>query len=201
MSANPHPSSRLLDRAHHHDRSTPSIALFFFISCILFVEAIHAQYPQPAHGRLFDPDDVSRFDVLIPTDSLNTLLDPSNAYSNHEYRVTAIYTDAQGSDTLHDVGFRLRGNTSRNAQKKSFKISVNAFQDGRRFKGVKKINLNGQHNDPSMSRAFFSWKWEGSLNCRSPAPGTPSCSSMETTTGFTPTSSTSMTIGCAALRE
>jgi hypothetical protein len=159
MSANAHPSSRLLDRAHHHDRSTRSIALFFFISCILFVEAIHAQYPQPAHGRLFDPDHVSRFDVLIPTDSLNALLDPSNAYSNHEYRVTAIYTDAQGSDTLQDVGFRLRGNTSRNAQKKSFKISVNAFQDGRRFKGVKKINLNGQHNDPSMSRAFFSWKW------------------------------------------
>ena len=120
---------------------------------------IFAQYPQPAHGRLFDPDQVSRFDVLIAADSLNALLDPSNAFSNHEYRVTAIYTDAQGSDTLHDVGFRLRGNTSRNAQKKSFKISVNAFQDGRRFKDVKKINLNGQHNDPSMSRAFFSWKW------------------------------------------
>jgi hypothetical protein len=46
----------------------------------------------------------------------------------------------------------LRGNTSLSAQKKSFKISFNAFEAGRTYQGVKKLNLRGQHNDPTMVR-------------------------------------------------
>ena len=57
------------------------------------------------------------------------------------------------TDTLENVGFRLRGNTSRSARKKSFKLDINAFVPGRKFYGVSKINLNGQHNDPTSARS------------------------------------------------
>ncbi|MDP4743113.1 MAG: CotH kinase family protein, partial [Schleiferiaceae bacterium] len=49
------------------------------------------------------------------------------------------------------------GNTSRNSGKKSFKISFNSFQSGARWEGLKDLNLNSEHNDPSISRARIGW--------------------------------------------
>ena len=56
------------------------------------------------------------------------------------------------------MGFRLRGNTSRTSAKKSFKISFNSFVPGARVQGVKDLNLNGEHNDPSIMRARIAWE-------------------------------------------
>jgi len=53
---------------------------------------------------------------------------------------------------------RLRGNTSRTSAKKSFKISFNSFISGTRLEGVKELNLNGEHNDPSIMRARIAWE-------------------------------------------
>jgi hypothetical protein len=67
-------------------------------------------------------------------------------------------------DTVDTVGFRLRGNTSRSSQKKSFKVSFNTFTPGGKFYGVEKLNLNGEHNDPSVMRSKVMWdilrKWD-----------------------------------------
>lgn len=60
-------------------------------------------------------------------------------------------------DSLTNVGFRLRGNTSRDARKKSFKISMNTFVAGRKFYGLEKLNVNSEHNDPSIIRAKVCW--------------------------------------------
>ena len=57
------------------------------------------------------------------------------------------------NETVDSIGFRLRGNTSREAAKKSFKVSFNTFVSGREFYGVDKLNLNGEHNDPSIIRS------------------------------------------------
>jgi len=62
------------------------------------------------------------------------------------------------------VGFRLRGNTSRYSKKKSFRVSFNTFTAGGKYYGVEKLNLNGEHNDPSVMRSKLMWdilrKWE-----------------------------------------
>jgi len=60
-------------------------------------------------------------------------------------------------DTVENVGFRLRGNTSRYSLKKSFKVSFNSFVSGRKYYGIEKLNLNGEHNDPSIIRSKLSW--------------------------------------------
>ncbi|HBX67686.1 MAG TPA: hypothetical protein DEG32_16615, partial [Balneolaceae bacterium] len=46
---------------------------------------------------------------------------------------------------------------SRASQKKSFKVSFNTFVDGREYHGLDKMNLNGEHNDPSIIRSKLSW--------------------------------------------
>lgn len=99
---------------------------------------------------------MARIDIQIDTDSLMILLE-GNPESDHEY--PAVFTMTRGSivKTAGTVGFRLRGNTSRYSGKKSFKVSVNSYEKGKDFYGVEKINLNGEHNDPSVSRARICW--------------------------------------------
>lgn len=52
---------------------------------------------------------------------------------------------------------RLRGNTSRDSKKKSFKILFDQFLNNYNFHGVRNLNLNGEHNDPSIMRAKICW--------------------------------------------
>ena len=95
--------------------------------------------------------------MTIHPDSLARILDPANVDSDHEYPATMVFEKGQQKDTLVNVGFRLRGNTSRYSQKKSFKISINAFEPGRGYAGLDKFDLNGEHNDPSVVRAKIAW--------------------------------------------
>jgi len=99
---------------------------------------------------LFDNSRVSSVYIEIHPDSLAYIM--THVLSDHYFKARFVYDHGTGRDTLPDVGFRLRGNTSRYAQKKSFKISFNEYVSGRKYQGVKKINLNGQHNDPTLIR-------------------------------------------------
>lgn len=120
------------------------------------ISAANGQLLHPDKTELFRDDIVPRVDILIEQSSLDYILDPSNEDSDELFPATFIYSTDEVSDTLPDIGFRLRGNTSRGADKKSFKIDLNTFVSGRRYYGVEEINLNGQHNDPTSSRAKIS---------------------------------------------
>lgn len=119
---------------------------------------IQAQNWFPDNGFLYDPSNVARVDISIDQDSLDFILNPDNERSYHEF--PAIFTFKRGAtqSTIDSIGFRLRGNTSRRSAKKSFKVSLNTFIPGQKYHGVEKINLNGEHNDPSISRAHISWE-------------------------------------------
>ncbi|MEM9545163.1 MAG: CotH kinase family protein [Bacteroidota bacterium] len=114
---------------------------------------ISGQLLVPEKTELYRDDVVPRIDVLIGQESLDFILDPANRESNELFEATFIFSNDVVNDTVENVGFRLRGNTSRSADKKSFKIDINEFMPGRKFYGVTKINLNGQHNDPTSARA------------------------------------------------
>lgn len=99
---------------------------------------------------LFDETMVNSVFIYMNEDSLAQLY--TDVESNHEYSVLFIYEHGLLRDTLTNTGFRLRGNTSRYSAKKSFKVSFNTFESGRKYEGHEKLNLNGSHNDPSMIR-------------------------------------------------
>ena len=99
------------------------IIIIILILVIISFFKSAAQNPTQESGEIFRDDVIPRIDILLPTDSLDYILDDANAQSNYHFNATFIFDNGTIRDTLNDVGFRLRGNTSRTADKNSFKIS------------------------------------------------------------------------------
>ncbi|MEJ6738574.1 MAG: CotH kinase family protein [Cryomorphaceae bacterium] len=130
----------------------------FYFSFLLTFLAWHTSaqpIPHPSNGRPFEEAIVPRVYITLPADTLNWIF--QNVQSDKEWHAEFVHMHYGLADTVQDVGFRLRGNTSRNSGKKSFKISFNSFQSGARWEGLKDLNLNSEHNDPSISRARIGW--------------------------------------------
>jgi spore coat protein H len=116
---------------------------------------ISAQIINPPRGYVFNDSIIPRVDIIIDQNDLSLIL--ANPSGNTEYPATFIFTTPLKSDTLTGVGFRLRGNTSRWSGKKSYKVSFNTYDPDKRFYGLEKMNINGEHNDPSIMRAKICW--------------------------------------------
>ncbi|MGB1577898.1 MAG: CotH kinase family protein, partial [Flavobacteriales bacterium] len=128
-----------------------------FVGCSLSV--VNAQEYVPALGPAFLADEVATVRLTLDEADLDFILHPDNAYSNVEWPGTFVYESSLGVDTVDNVGIRLRGNTSRTSAKKSFKVSFNTFTPGAKWNALEKLNLNGEHNDPSILRARMSWEF------------------------------------------
>lgn len=129
-----------------------------FVASLLFAFSLSfAQERFPDDGILYNGNSVGRVDISIHPDSLELILASGNEESDHEFPAVFTFTRGAFTETIDSVGFRLRGNTSRYSAKKSFKVSMNTFIRGQKFAGVEKINLNGEHNDPSIARALTCW--------------------------------------------
>ena len=111
--------------------------------------------PNPPRQVVYDDQTVSSIFISIPPDSLAAIF--NDVTSDKEYKSQFIFDHNGTKDTIEEVGFRLRGNTSRYSGKKSYKISFNTYNSGKRWNGVKGLNINGEHNDPSISRARICW--------------------------------------------
>lgn len=132
------------------------IKTFLLSTLVLFVLSnAMSQASFPENGPVFRDDMVPRVDISIDPDTLDWIYDNVDSYE--EFRADFTFTTDTLVETITDIGFRLRGNTSRVSQKKSFKVSFNTFESGRKFYGLEKINLNGEHNDPSIIRSKICW--------------------------------------------
>ena len=130
-----------------------------FFTFLLLYTSIFAQ-----NNTLYNDTKVQSIFITLAQDSLDLLLQSGNEESNHYFPATFIFDTGTKKDTVKKVGLRLRGNTSRKSAKKSFKVSFNQFVSTQRYQNVKKLNLNGQHNDPTMIREklFYDiWKKAG----------------------------------------
>lgn len=134
-----------------------SLKTFALLSFFLFLQTnMASQAIFPEDSVVFNDKIVPRVDIKIHPDSLAKLLDWENRYEDHEYPADFYWNDGINKDTVLNTGFRLRGNTSRSSAKKSFKIEFNHF-GSKKFYGLSDLNLNGEHNDPSIIRSKLSW--------------------------------------------
>ena len=101
--------------------------------------------------KLYSDNSVARIDISVDPASLEWMY--NNVESDSEHFASMHFKNNLIDESVDSIGFRLRGNTSRVSQKKSFKVSFNTFISGREFYGVDKLNLNGEHNDPSIIRS------------------------------------------------
>ncbi|HOZ21086.1 MAG TPA: CotH kinase family protein [bacterium] len=100
---------------------------------------------------VYDDAGLARIDITIAPAALDWIL--THAESDSEHYARFHFQNRYIDESVDSVGFRVRGNTSREAAKKSFKVSFNTFVRGREFHGLDKLNLNGEHNDPSIIRS------------------------------------------------
>ncbi|MDQ7817877.1 MAG: CotH kinase family protein [Melioribacteraceae bacterium] len=124
----------------------------FFIA--LFLSTTFAQSTDQS-WKLYDATEVAS--VRITMNSADYTWMMNNPHSDSLHRCSIHFKNKFIDTTIADVGIRIRGNTSRDSRKKSFKLSFNDFVPGREFYDVDKMNLNGEHNDPSIARAKISW--------------------------------------------
>ena len=138
------------------------IHTILLVLLIFWLASFQAQiFPlsSPTFGPAFLQEEVAVIEIILDQADWDFILHPDNEASNIEHPATFIYITEAGSDTVYNVGFRLRGNTSRGAGKKSFKVSMNTFEAGQKWNNLEKLNLNGEHNDPSILRARMVWEF------------------------------------------
>jgi hypothetical protein len=122
--------------------------LYFLTIFIPFLFTI-AQTDQS--WKVYSDTTLARIDITIDTTALKYMY--ANVRSDSEHHATIQFKNKWIDETVDSIGFRLRGNTSRDSKKKSFKVSFNSFVKGRKFYDIEKLDLNGEHNDPSIIRS------------------------------------------------
>lgn len=140
--------------------------LFLNVFFLVLINPASSQPSFPPNAPVFDSSVVARVDITVDPDTLEWIYE--NVESDIEFHATFKFNNGTINETVENVGFRLRGNTSRFSQKKSFKVSFNTFESGRKFYGMEKMNLNGEHNDPSIIRSRICWDWLRAFNVTAP---------------------------------
>ena len=138
------------------------------ILSFIFLLSSTSALGQSGSKWLFDDTTLPEVRITIDPVFLDEILDPDNRESDNEFLASFSFTKNGETETVDSVGFRLRGNTSRASQKKSFKVSFDTFIDGREYRGLDKMNINGEHNDPTVMRAKLSWNIFEKLEVKAP---------------------------------
>ena len=105
--------------------------------------------------KVYDDSEIAVIHITLDPEDFQWIYE--NVQSDSLHPATVHFQNVHIDEMIDSVGFRLRGNTSRNSAKKSFKLDINHFIDGRDFYGLEKLNLNGEHNDPSIVRSKICW--------------------------------------------
>lgn len=138
---------------------------------ILFVALffISSLFPQTLDETemLYDDSEVAIVKITVDPAIIEWLYQDENLTSDSLHYAQFYFKNKWIEETVDSIGFRLRGNTSRFSEKKSFKVSFNYFIPGREFYGVDKLNLNGEHNDPSIIRSKLCWDQYQNIGMRS----------------------------------
>lgn len=126
----------------------------YFTFVLLFISYFtFSQNVNPDYSEEFIQDYLSSIEVTMNEDDYNWMVNPDNIWSDTYQHATVVYKGSNNTEINYlDLGIRLRGNTSRGKDKKSFKLNFKKFTDDQRFFGLKKLNLKANVNDPSCVR-------------------------------------------------
>jgi len=142
---------------------------------------------EPGFDDLFTIDRVAPIELRITQSEWNAMLAHMQDYSaidsamrtGRYFRAAFVYRTADGDELLEEVGFRTRGNTTRELpedppgvfHRAHFKLKFDATfdltpgtpayiaRDARRYRGLKELNLrHNRDRDPSQIRELFAWE-------------------------------------------
>ncbi|MBN1924217.1 MAG: CotH kinase family protein [Prolixibacteraceae bacterium] len=138
---------------------------YFFVLIIFLFEAgfLSGQQLNPPYNEVFRENEITRIEIHIDADEKEALIHPANPEIDHYYECELLIQNSLLDTALYPVGIRIRGNTSRHHQKKSYKIDFKEF-GGEQFYKLKKLNLKPNNNDPGQLRELLSWQMYRNMN-------------------------------------
>lgn len=84
------------------------------------------------------------------------LLQPWNLYNESYAHATVHFDNGNVRETIENVGFRVKGASSRLNQKKGWNIKFNAFVDGQKLMGLKKLSFKpGSESDDTLLKTML----------------------------------------------
>lgn len=142
--------------------SPKKIALLLLL-IVAIDKLLFGQNINPAKNEVFVYDEVTKIELTMSNSDKQALIYPLNASLDIYYPVEMHFTNSKVDTIINRVGIRIRGNTSRRAQKKSYKIDFKEY-GGEQFFKLKKLNLKPNNNDPSQLRETLSWQMFRNMN-------------------------------------
>ncbi|MBT5507268.1 MAG: T9SS type A sorting domain-containing protein [Flammeovirgaceae bacterium] len=144
--------------------------IFFFFSFSIFTLCIHGQNASinPGKDELYREDEVTEVRITI-SDSDNILLHAEeNRWLDIYVSADIVFSNSKLDKVkISNAGLRLRGNTARGHNKRSYKIDFKEF-GGEKFESYKKINLKPNVNDPAHIRELISMHLYRLMNVLAP---------------------------------
>lgn len=137
-----------------------SLIIVIFSFQFLFVDG---QNINPDFNEIYNPNEISKIYLTLSASDLQALLYPDDPYVDIYYPAEFHFQNSLLDTVLGPVGIRIRGNTSRASQKRSYKIDFKEY-GGEQFLKLKKMNLKPNNNDPSMLRESLSWQMYRMMN-------------------------------------
>lgn len=133
--------------------------------------SLHAQNINPNSDEIFKEDEVTEIRMTMSDGDKTTLHAEENRYADLYMSTAVTFTNSELDDVLvSNVGVRLRGNTARDHDKRSYKIDFTEY-DGEKFEGHKKLNLKPEVNDPALVRELLTMRLFRKMGVPAPRVG------------------------------
>jgi hypothetical protein len=128
-----------------------------FFSILLFTKTCYlfSQINPSNADEVFRDDVIPRIDITIDEALFKKL--NQNKDSDIEYPISFSFNNSFINENIDNVVIKLKGSYSRLSEKKSYQISINKPVKGRKFYGMKDINLVANAHDPLMIRPRLAW--------------------------------------------
>lgn len=125
--------------------------IYLFLSFLFLLHAGNVSFAQGE--QLFQDDFVHEIRISFSNPNFWSVLisNYDNNYPNVPYIMADVVIDGEAIDS---IGVRLKGFTSYGVEtdKKPIKLDFNEYVSGKKYDGLKKVNLNNGEGDPAMQR-------------------------------------------------
>jgi len=136
-----------------HTMSKPRA--YTYTAILLLLLANLTVFAQESGDQLYDNSYIHDIRLSFEEDNFWQILegnfDSGDVGNNNQYLMATVTIDGEQVDS---IGVRFKGFTSYNPtqNKRPFKLDINEFVPGKRYDGLRKINLNNATADPAMQR-------------------------------------------------
>lgn len=131
---------------------------------LIFAIVVNAQKVNPEEDAVYLEREVTEIRITMSAEDKELLHAEENRWAEiYVPSEITISNSILDNELATGAGVRLRGNTSRDHDKRPYKIDFKEF-DGSKFKGYKKFNLKPNVNDPSIIRELLSMHLYRAMN-------------------------------------